>query len=149
MDANKRQSVMKAFIGSYFNYCPRVCMSHYRGLNNKISRIYERSLRIGYDDNKSSFEGLLQKVKLVKIHHKNLKVFATETCKARHGLLPQKTNNIFELKNVSYNMRRNGLLRSQNIHFMLHGTENLTYLGPKTLDIAPRIIKNSESVSVY
>ena len=56
MDVDKRRSVMEAFVSSYFNYCLLVWMFHDRGLNNNINRIYERSLRSVYGDNKFSFE---------------------------------------------------------------------------------------------
>ena len=38
MDADKRRSVMKAFISSHVNYCPLLWMFHDKGLNNKINR---------------------------------------------------------------------------------------------------------------
>ena len=37
MDVDKRQSVMKAFIGSHFYYCHLVWMFRDRPLNNKIN----------------------------------------------------------------------------------------------------------------
>ena len=56
MDVDKRRSVMETFVSSHFNYCLLVWMFHDWGLNNNINRIYERSLRSVYGDNKSSFE---------------------------------------------------------------------------------------------
>ena len=51
-------------------------MFHDRGLNNKINRMHERSLKIVYGDSKSSLKELHRKDKLPQIHHKSLKVFA-------------------------------------------------------------------------
>ena len=67
---------MESFIISQFNYCPLIWMIHSRGLNNKINRIHERALRIVYDDNRSSFEDLLNKDKSVTIHQRNLQQLA-------------------------------------------------------------------------
>ena len=72
MTLNKRRIFMESFIISQFNYCPLIWMIHSRGLNNKINRIHERALRIVYDDNRSSFEDLLNKDKSVTIHQRNL-----------------------------------------------------------------------------
>ena len=58
IDVDKKQSVMKAFISWHFNYRPPLWMFYDRHLNNKINRIYERSNRILYSDNKSTFEEL-------------------------------------------------------------------------------------------
>ena len=41
---------MKAFIESKFGYCPLVWIFHSQSLNNKITRIHERALRITYND---------------------------------------------------------------------------------------------------
>ena len=67
---------MESFVISQFNYCPLIWMIHSRGLNNKINRIHERALRIVYDDNRSSFEDLLNKDKSVTIHQRNLQQLA-------------------------------------------------------------------------
>ena len=52
----KRRTLFKAFIESQFNYCPFIWMLHSRTMNNKINRLHERSLRIVYSDNSSTFE---------------------------------------------------------------------------------------------
>ena len=59
MDVKQRQLIMKAFINSQFGYCPLVWMFHSRLMNNRINKIHERSLRIVFNDNKSTFRELL------------------------------------------------------------------------------------------
>ena len=56
MDLKQRRNIMKAFVESQFGYCPLILMFHWRGLNNKINRIYERPLRIKYKDKSSTFQ---------------------------------------------------------------------------------------------
>ena len=46
MDLAKRNSLMKAFIISQFNYCPLIWMFHSRQLNNRLNKIQERPLRL-------------------------------------------------------------------------------------------------------
>ena len=50
----KKQIIMKSFIESQFGFCVLLWMFHSRGLNNKISRIHDRALRITYTDKSSS-----------------------------------------------------------------------------------------------
>ena len=101
---------MKAFIESQFGYCPLVWMFHSRSLNNKINRIHERALRITYNDKSSSFQNLLEKDNSVTIHHRNIKILATETYKFLQGLSPPLMNEIFVERNNNYSLRGNNLL---------------------------------------
>ena len=70
---------MKAFIELQFGYCPLVRIFHSQSLNNKINRIHKRALRITYNGKSSSFQKLLEKDNSVTIHHRNIKILATET----------------------------------------------------------------------
>ena len=55
MDSSKKITILKAFITSHFSYCPLVWMFHSRKIN-KINRIHERSIRLVYSDNTSTFK---------------------------------------------------------------------------------------------
>ena len=73
IDLSKRKVLMKAFITSQFIYCPLIWMLHSRTLNNRINNIYEKALRLTYEDNKSSFKQLLEKDHSVTVHKKTYK----------------------------------------------------------------------------
>ena len=81
---------MKAFIDSQFSYCFSIWMFHSRGINNKINHLNERSLRIVYADNISSFEDLLKKDRSFTIHQRNIQSLAIELFKVKGNL----SNNI-------------------------------------------------------
>ena len=63
---------MKSFIESQFAYSPLVWMFHDRHMNNKINKLHERSLRIVYKDDISSFAELLLKDGSLSTHHRNI-----------------------------------------------------------------------------
>ena len=63
-------------------------MFHSRNLNNKINKIHQRSLRIVYNDDTSSFDELLRKDNSVSIHHRNIQALAIEMYKAKNNLSP-------------------------------------------------------------
>ena len=69
-------------------------MCHGRTLNNKIIKLHERVLRLDYDDRQSTFEELLNIDKSLTIHHRNLRVLATELFKVHHGSAPDLMNDI-------------------------------------------------------
>ena len=112
-------------------YCPLIWMFHSRRLNNKINSIHERALRVTYQDNASTFQELLNKDNSVSIHHRNLQVLATEMFKIHRGLSPEILRETFVPKTSSYNLRRNDNFEKHKVHSVYHGTESLSFSGPK------------------
>ena len=76
---------MNSFFTSQFNYYPLVWMWHNRTINNKINCLHEKCLRIVYNNNKSSFQELLDKDKGVTIHVQNLRALAVELLKVSNN----------------------------------------------------------------
>ena len=69
MTTERRRILKKALIESYFGYYPLVWTCCNRNCNNRINHLYERALRIVYNDNVSSFEDLLQRDQRVSKYH--------------------------------------------------------------------------------
>ena len=81
-------------------------MLHFPTMNNKINRLQERSLRIVYSDQNSTFEELLERDKIFSIHHKNIQNLAIEIYKFVNGLYPEIMESVFHLKeNSRYSQR--------------------------------------------
>ena len=68
------KELYKSMIKSQFSYCPLVWMSCSRQSNNLINKIHERSLRISYNDQKTSYQNLLETHNELTIHQRNLQV---------------------------------------------------------------------------
>ena len=60
--------------------------------------VHERCLRIIYNDQQSSFAGLLNKDNSVSIHIRNIQRLEFEMFRFYNGLSPPLMNNIFKLK---------------------------------------------------
>ena len=148
MDKDKLRLIMKAFITAQFSYCPLVWMFHSRGLNKRINRIHEKSLRLVYNDNISSFDEFLVKDNCLTIHDRNLQVLATEIFKAINDISPTIMKNIFDVKRTTYNLSGPTFLTS-NIKAVKYGMESLSYRGPKTWNLAPLSIRNSKTLSEF
>ena len=140
---------MKCFVTSQFGYFLLIWMFHGRRLNNKINSIPERALRITYQDHKSTFQELLNKDDSVSIHHRNFQVLATEMFKIHRGLSPDILREIFVSKISLYNLRRNNTFERRQVHSVYHGTESLSFLGPKIWDLVPLELKQLESLEVF
>ena len=149
MNVDKKRMIMKTFIESQFGYCPLVWLFHSRSLNNKINWIHEISLRITYNDRSSSFQNLLEKDNSVTLHHRNIKILATETYKFLQGLSPPLMNEIFVERNNNYSLRGNNILTRRRVNSVRYGTETVSFLAPKIWDILPKDIKDSESLDIF
>ena len=90
---------------SQFGYCPLTWMFYIRKANSKINHIHERSLRILYKDNISSFEELLKKDKSFRIHHRKIQSLAIELFKVKNSLSNRIMCDIFETRNLDYNLK--------------------------------------------
>ena len=147
---DQRRLIMKAFITSQFGYCPLVWMFHTRRINNRINRLHERSLRLTYNDQISTFQELLNKDKSVSIHQRNLQVFATLLYKIINNIAPEIVCEILYLDNPSrYNLRLNSEFQTFNPRTVRYGTESLTFLASKIWQLIPSDIKCAPTLESF
>ena len=140
---------MRTFIESQFNYCPLVWMFHNRTLNNKINRLHERALRIVYRNNELSFQELLDKDNSVTVHHRNLRKLAIEMYKVKHNLSPLPMQELFVDHINTYDLRNKRSWALPTPKTVNYGTETVRYRGPKTWDLLPNDLKESESLETF
>ena len=106
-------------------------------------------LRIAYKDKLSSFEELLKKDGSVTIHHKNLHTLATEIYKFINGLAPKIMGEVFQLNDITYNLRAGVSFRNSNVHTVHHGQQSVSYLAPRIWKLVPDNIKKSPSIQSF
>ena len=140
---------MKSFITSQFGYCPLIWMFHSRNLNNKINSLHERALRITYNDRFLTFQELLEKDNSVSIHQRNLQVLAVVMFKIYRNISTKILNDIFLQKINSYDLRNKSTFESRKVNSVYHGTESLSFLGPKIWDLVPPEMKEIECLEVF
>ena len=70
-----------------------------------MNHLHERALRTVYKDNVSTFEKFLEKDSSVTIHVKNLIILAAELYKTKENLAAPIMYEIFEQRNIQYNLR--------------------------------------------
>ena len=146
----QRRLLMKSFIESQFAYCPLVWMFHDKNLTNKINKLHERTLRLLYMDDYSTFNELLTKDGSVSVHYRNIQSLAIELYKSKHGLSPVLMKDIFEDRHY-----KGPVLRLQS-DFVLpqartvrYGHDSLRYFGPIIWNMIPVNIKNSDSLEKF
>ena len=123
----KRKLLMNSFFKSQFNYCPLVWMCHNRTINNKINRLHEGCLRIVYNDNKSSFQELLDKDNGATTHVKNVRALAVEMFKVSNNYSPSLMSEIFDKRNNAYDFRNPSEFARRNKRSVFNGTESILF----------------------
>ena len=149
MQLNQRKLIINAFITSQFGYCPLIWMFHSRKLNIRINRIHEKALRVVYKDSSSTFEKLLLLDNSVSIHHRNLHLLAIEVYKFKNGLSPFLMDQIFENRNLNYNLRRDSNLKTDNVKSNKYGLNSITYLAPRIWDLVPTNIQVASTLNIF
>ena len=76
-----------------------------RGLNNKISYLHERSLRIVYKGNTSSFKELLKKDNSITDYHRNIQSLAIELFKVKVNLSNTTMDDILQTRTLPYKVK--------------------------------------------
>ena len=148
MSKNQRKVVMKAFIKSQFGHCPLVWMFHSRKLNNYINKIHERSLRIVYKDEFSTFQDLLKKDMDFTIHQRNIQALAIEMYKVVNGLSPKILSDIFPLKKTKM-YASTSIFRSHIIHTTKYGILSIGNIGPKIWSKIPTELKEVSNLIIF
>ena len=105
MSFKQRRILLKTFIESQFGYCPLIWMFHSRRVNNRINHLHERSLRIVYKDNYSSYLNLLVIGKSFTVHQRTVQFLAIELFKVKSNLLNVIICNILKTRTLTYNLQ--------------------------------------------
>ena len=69
--------------------------------------------------------------------------------KVKNNISPLVMNNIFIQNENTYNLRSKSTWKIRAVKSVFHGTESLSFRGPKTWDMLPTFIKKSESLQEF
>ena len=82
-------------------------------------------------DIESTFEDLLKKGNSVSIHHKNIRLLDIELYKVKNNLSTHLMSEIFNLRNIDYNLRSQTDFKQGPVNTVNYGLKSLRYLAPK------------------
>ena len=97
----------------------------------------------------SSYKEPLEKDGQVSIQHKNIQSLAIEMFQIKHGKSPEIVSDIFAQTTQHYNFRQNQDFRARSVKSVYHGSESISYLGPKIWEIVPAKIKETNSLNSF
>ena len=103
-----------------------------------------------YNDKKSSFTKLLNKVSSDSIHIRNNQILAIELFRFYNRLLLLLINNIFKLgRENPCNLSYFSEFSRSMVKSVYHETESISYLGPEIWDILAEKLKNVENLEHF
>ena len=146
MGSDKLRLLMNSFIKAQFSYCPLIWMFHDRCLNGKVNKIHETARRIVYKESLADYEALLTLDNAVSIHQHNLQYLMIEIYKTKHKLNPSFMSEIFETRNIHYDLRNKNNLCIPKARTTSYGIETVGYLGQKLWQTLPHSIRESQSL---
>ena len=124
-------------------------MFHSRTVEQNLSRIHEKTLRLIYlNQNKLTSQKLLEKNKTVSIHQRNLQTLATEIYKAKKKICPEIVCSLFEFANKNYGLRNASILKRKKNLTVHHESESLSSLAPKTCELVPDSVREEKTLSI-
>ena len=125
-------------------------MCHSRTNNEKINKAHERCLRLAYNNKQTPFPELLKKVGSVSIEKKNIQSLAVEMCAISRNISPLIMNDNFKQKgNSQYNLRQISEFSRPLLKSVHHGSESVSFLGPKIWDRLPDDYKDIGSLNTF
>ena len=149
MDTEKLQHLMRAFVLSHFSYCPLVWIFYDRTTNHRINHAHERAFRIAYKDHRHDFGYLLEQSNSVPIHVRNLQLLMMKIFKTKSHLNPPFMRDIFQERNVNYNLRHGNDAQLPKVRTTSFGIKTITYLGSRLWQLLLQEIKQSNTLSIF
>ena len=124
-------------------------MFYGRALNAKVSKIQERALRTAHKNSHADYETLLKLDNAVSIHQRNLQYLMIEIYKTKKNLNPSFMSEIFEARDLQYDLRNKNTLGIPNGKTTSYGIETVRYLGQKLWQTLPHSVRESQSLTTF
>ena len=115
----------------------------------KLNKIYRRTLRVVYDDYKSTYEELLASHNYISIHQKHLKHLAVEVYKSLTNLNPEFMWPFFKNKSIPYNLRNGNICILPLARASHYGINSVQFRGRLLWDNLPTSVKEIVSVKEF
>ncbi len=141
--------MFNAFIRANLNYCPLVWINTNNTDLARLEKVYERAVRLIFNDKMSTYIDLLRRAGVPSVLIRCQRVLATKVYKALHGLYPLYIQNLFNEKNLPYNLRASKIIIQPKCNTTTHGLNSLTYEDAKLWNSLPEHIKTAESVNKF
>ena len=144
-----RLIVFNSYIASNFNYCPVVWTFTGRTIINKLEQLHKRAVRFTVNDSSTSYEEICKKQDFLPIYLHCIKGVAVQMYKVKKCLAPSYINDLFQVRDSTYNMRNSDAFVIPKYNLVKYGKKSLRFYGPKLWNKLPSTIKESPSLFAF
>ena len=132
-----------------FTYCPLIwifCTKHSIG---RINSTHERCLHLIQQNCAPDFKVLRENANEKQVHQKCIEFLMIEVYKYLNGLSPDIMNDIFKLRENTYNLRNFHIFECQNLRTKKFGRDRIAYRASQLWKNVLEEIRNSTSFPVF
>ena len=115
----------------------------------KIEKVQERALRFLHNDNTSSYDTLITKSNVTTMHVRRIKSIACEVFKSLNELNPGFMKDMFQEKDMPYDLRDDHLLVQPKFKKISYGKNTFRYYGSHIWNSLPVKYKSSTSLDAF
>ena len=145
LSEDTRLLIFKSFIQSNFNYCPLIWHFCSKANAEKLEKLQYRALRIVFNDYVSSYESLLNKVKLPTLHMSRLRCIATETYKCINNMTPEYLKDLVEVKQSNYSFRYENTVKIPTVRTVTYGQRSFRFESARVWNSLPNEYRTAMS----
>ncbi len=129
--------------------CPIVWHFCSKANTNKLEKLQYRALRIVYNDYTSSYESLLEKVKLQTLHLNRLQNIAIETFKCLHKISPPYIQDLAKLQTSVYNCRYDHMIEVPTVRTTRYGQNSFRFEAARVWNSLPPDIRRQDNYNEF
>ncbi len=145
----EKEQIHNTFILANFNYCPIVWHFCSKTSTRKIEKVQERALRFLHNDKISPYQLLLEKSSMTTLHIKRIKAIACEVFKSLNDLNPTFMKEMFQEKEVKYELRDSNILVQPKFNKISYGRNTFQYYGSHIWNQLPNAIKECTNINSF
>ena len=126
-----KESLYRAFILPYFNYCNQVW--HQCGKRNtaKIEKVNERALRYIFNDKSASYQDLLERIRLPSLETRRIQDMLLTINNSILDKAPPTIRDLITLGSSKYNLRHDYILSLPKVNTTKYGLKSWRYFAAK------------------
>ncbi len=125
-----------------WHFCGKTC-------TKKIEAIQEGALRFMFNDKTSTYSSMLQKCNYTTLHIRRLKAITSEVFKSLNNLNPNFMNKMFQVKDITYDLRDSNNLCQPKFNNITYGKKTFSYYGTHIWISLPNNIKDHTSLDNF
>ena len=149
LDNKQAHILCKTTVLANFNYCPLIWVFSSKAANNEINRTHKQALRVLYKNNNLSFDKCLMKEAGITIHVKNLQKIMLEVFKTLNYLNSSYLWDLFNVKQVEYNLRTKNLVMLPQIKTQTYGVNSITFRSSILWNTLTEDVKTCDNVAAF